>query len=104
MLAGFGEVARRLVRTYDTVVRLGGEEFVVLFEHTRLEQAYEITDRLRRIIGQTPLTTPAGPLRVTVSGGVTEVDRGGLEASLKAADEALYRAKKGGRDRLLLAA
>jgi diguanylate cyclase (GGDEF)-like protein/PAS domain S-box-containing protein len=104
VLAGFAGVARRLVRSFDTVARLGGEEFVVLFAHTRLDQAYEITDRMRRIIGRTPLTTPAGPLRVTVSGGVAAIGRGGLAASLKAADEALYRAKKGGRDRLLLAA
>jgi diguanylate cyclase (GGDEF)-like protein/PAS domain S-box-containing protein len=104
VLAGFAEVAQRLVRSYDTVARLGGEEFVVLFEHTRIDQAYEITDRMRRIVGQTPLATPAGPLRVTVSGGVAVINRGGLKASLKAADQALYRAKKGGRDRLLLAA
>jgi PleD family two-component response regulator len=56
------------------------------------------------VLGQIPLATPAGPLRVTVSGGVAEIGRGGLEVSLKAADQALYRAKKGGRDRLLLAA
>ena len=104
VLKGFAEIARRLVRTYDTVARLGGEEFVVLFEHTRIEQAYEVCDRLRRLLAQTPLTTPAGPLRVTFSGGVSVIGRGGMDGSLKAADEALYRAKKGGRDRLLLAA
>jgi diguanylate cyclase (GGDEF)-like protein/PAS domain S-box-containing protein len=103
VLKGFADLARQLVRTHDTVARLGGEEFVLLFEHTRLEQAYAICDRMRRILGQTPLATPAGPVRVTVSGGVVAIGRGGLEASLKAADEALYLAKRSGRDRLLVA-
>nr|WP_314446580.1 diguanylate cyclase [uncultured Sphingomonas sp.] len=104
VLKGFAEAARRLVRSHDTLARLGGEEFVIYFENTSLEQAYQVCDRLRRLVAQTPLATPAGPLRVTVSGGVAAIGRGGLEASLKAADDALYRAKKGGRDRLLLAA
>lgn len=104
VLRGFADIASRLVRSHDTLARLGGEEFVILFEHTTIDQAYEVCDRLRRIVGQTPLATPAGTLRMTVSGGVSNVKRSGLDASLKAADEALYRAKKSGRDRLLLAA
>jgi diguanylate cyclase (GGDEF)-like protein len=104
VLRGFAEALRRLIRAQDTVARLGGEEFVILFEDTSLEQAYQVCDRMRRIIGQTPLATPAGPLRVTVSGGVAVIGSDGLPSALKAADAALYRAKKGGRDQLLLAA
>lgn len=104
VLKGFADVARRLVRSHDTVARLGGEEFVILFEHTSVDQAYQVCDRMRRIVGQTLLATPAGPIRITISGGVATIGRGGLGASLKAADEALYRAKRGGRDRMLLAA
>ncbi len=104
VLSGFGEIARRMIRTNDTVARIGGEEFVILFEHSSIEQAYQVCERMRRVLGQTLLTTPAGPLRVTASGGVAVIGRGGLTAALKAADEALYRAKKGGRDQLLLAA
>lgn len=104
VLKGFAEVARRLVRSHDTLARLGGEEFVILFENTSVDQAYQVCDRLRRVVAGTPLLTPAGSLKVTVSGGVAVIGRGGLEPALKSADEALYRAKKGGRDRLLLAA
>lgn len=104
VLKGFADVARRLVRSHDLVIRHGGEEFVILFEHTQLEQAYQVCDRMRRFLGQTPLMTPQGPLRVTVSGGVAVLGKAGLNAALKAADDALYRAKKSGRDRLLLAA
>lgn len=104
VLKGFADLARRLVRGQDTLARLGGEEFVILFENTSIEQAYQVCDRLRRIVAGTPLATPAGSLKVTVSGGVAVIGRSGLEPALKAADEALYRAKQGGRDRLLLAA
>ena len=104
VLKGFAEVARRLVRSHDTVARFGGEEFVILFEDTSIEQAFQVCERMRRVLGATPLATPAGPLKVTASGGVAVIGRTGLSAAMKAADEALYRAKKGGRDQLLLAA
>lgn len=104
VLCGFGKLARRMVRASDTVARIGGEEFVILFEHSSIEQAYEVCDQMLRMLGRTMLTTPAGPLRITASGGVAVIGRGGLTAALKAADEAMYRAKKGGRDLLLLAA
>lgn len=104
MLKGVAEVLRRLVRTGDTVARLGAEEFVMLFEDTSLEQAYQVCDRMRRILSATPLATPAGPLRITVSSGVAVIGVTGLQPALKSADEALYRAKRGGRNQLLLAA
>ena len=104
VLKGFADIALRLVRSHDTLARLGGEEFVILFENTGVDQAYQVCDRLRRIVAGTPLLTQAGSLKITVSGGVAVIGRGGLEPALKSADEALYRAKKGGRDRLLLAA
>lgn len=104
VLKGFAEAAQRLVRGHDTLARLGGEEFVIFFENTSIDQAYQVCDRLRRVVGGTPLMTPAGSLKVTVSGGVAVIGRGGLTPALKSADEALYRAKQGGRDRLLLAA
>ncbi len=104
VLKGFAEVARSLVRGQDTVARLGGEEFVILFEDTSIDQAYGVCDRMRMRLGKTELATPAGPLTVTASGGVAMVGPDGLIPALKAADEALYRAKKAGRDQLLLAA
>jgi diguanylate cyclase (GGDEF)-like protein/PAS domain S-box-containing protein len=103
VLQQFSAFAQQLVRSRDTVARLGGEEFVILFEQTDVERAYQVCDRLRLLLATTPLDTPAGPLRLTISGGVAPLV-GGLEAALKSADQALYRAKRGGRDQLLLAA
>ena len=99
----FGALARRIVRANDYVARIGGEEFVILFPSTSLEQALQVCDRLRREISASPLAYGAGPVWVTVSGGLAEL-RHGLDDALKTADEALYRAKEAGRDRLAQAA
>ncbi len=101
VLKKFAEVALKLTRPGDMLARLGGEEFGLLFEDTSIEQAYEICERIRRELGDTILVND---VRVTVSGGVALLGSDGLAAALKAADEALYRAKESGRDRLLLAA
>jgi diguanylate cyclase (GGDEF)-like protein/PAS domain S-box-containing protein len=79
------------LRGEDTLVRFGGEEFLVLLPETELEQAAEIVERLRR-------QTPMGQ---TCSAGLALWDR--VESTddlLRRADEALYLAKAGGRDQL----
>lgn len=104
VLIGFARAAKGFVRGHDRMCRLGGEEFVVLFEHTSLEQAYDICDRLRLLMSASPITTEAGRIRVTISGGVAVIGETGLRSALKSADAALYRAKRAGRDQLQIAA
>jgi diguanylate cyclase (GGDEF)-like protein/PAS domain S-box-containing protein len=100
----FAALARRIVRANDYVARIGGEEFVILFPSTSVEQALQVCDRLRREISASPLAYGAGPVWVTVSGGLSQLSKGGLDDALKTADEALYRAKQSGRDQLAQAA
>lgn len=104
VLKSFAISALKLTRPSDTLARLGGEEFVLLIEDASIEQAFDICERIRREVGGGLIMVPPEELRVTVSGGVAALGPDGLGAALKAADEALYRAKKSGRDRLLLAA
>lgn len=104
VLKRFAEVALALTRPEDTLARIGGEEFGLLLANSSPEQAYAVCERIRQEVGRTPLAEALGDLRITVSGGVAKLGADGLDAALKAADEALYRAKKSGRDRLLLAA
>ena len=104
VLKTFARVAVKLTRPGDMLARLGGEEFGLLFEDTGIEQAYEICERIRREVSATVVAGSLVDLRITVSGGVAGLSAEGLATSLKAADEALYRAKQAGRDRLLLAA
>ncbi|UUR09245.1 sensor domain-containing diguanylate cyclase [Sphingomonas glaciei] len=101
VLKRFAEVALKLTRPGDMLARIGGEEFGLLFEDTSIGQAYEICERIRREVSG---TLRIAEVQITVSGGVAPIGPDGLAAALKSADEALYRAKQGGRDQLLLAA
>ncbi|HEY3434800.1 MAG TPA: sensor domain-containing diguanylate cyclase, partial [Solirubrobacterales bacterium] len=79
------------LRGEDTLIRFGGEEFLVLLPDTEPEQAAEIVERLRR---QTPMEQ-------TCSAGLALWDRvESIDDLLRRADEALYLAKAGGRDQL----
>ncbi len=93
---------RKRIRASDLAFRYGGEEFLVIYTGTRLEAALEICEDLRALLWASALAElPAG--RVTASFGATEVaaDRiEPLDEMLKRADEALYRAKAQGRNRV----
>jgi diguanylate cyclase (GGDEF)-like protein/PAS domain S-box-containing protein len=104
VLRVFAALARRIVRANDYVARIGGEEFVILFPATSVEQALQVCDRLRREISASPLAYGAGPVWVTVSGGLSQLRAAGLDEAMKTADAALYQAKQSGRDRLAKAA
>jgi diguanylate cyclase (GGDEF)-like protein len=86
------------VRSVDVVFRLGGEEFAVLLPHTEGLEAYAVAERIRNAVRdvfdghQVPLTVSCG-VATRPSGGV------GRKELLRAADGALYRAKRAGRDR-----
>lgn len=104
VLKGFAEVARRIVREGDLVARIGGEEFAFYFPDTTLPQALAVCDRLRLELGSSIFRAGSHLVAVTVSGGVAELGEHGIDAALKIADMALYRAKQAGRNQLALAA
>jgi diguanylate cyclase (GGDEF)-like protein len=79
---------------------MGGEEFCVFLSHAAEEQALEAAWRLLRAIRSRPVRTPAGELTVTASAGVAGWRRReSVEALIDRADQALYEAKRSGRDR-----
>lgn len=92
-----------MVRHSDNVARLGGEEFAIHFPHTSIEQAAQICDRIRIEMAETATFVGDDAIHVTISGGVAPIGRDGLDPALRAADDALYRSKRNGRDRLSLA-
>jgi len=92
-------------RGIDLACRLGGEEFVVMMPDCDLAKAYQVGERLRQCIEAAPFEVggKVGLLQVTASVGVAalEFDDGAPEQMLKRADEALYCAKRDGRNRVV---
>lgn len=96
---------RRALRDYDAVGRYGGEEFVAVLPKCDLDTARQVCERIRARVAEAPFDTGAGALPVTVSIGVAacEASHAGFDALVGAADQALYRAKQLGRNRVELA-
>jgi two-component system, cell cycle response regulator len=97
--------ATNTVRSVDLVARLGGEEFVVVMPETGPAIAAAVAERLRLAVASEPFAIRAGGagLPVTISIGVTTATARGEDRDrlLKRADDALYRAKADGRDRVV---
>lgn len=89
------------LRNVDIVGRMGGEEFALILPETDPQGAKLTVERLREYLGQLEVPTDSGNLSVTVSAGVTTVQDPSdtIEAALKRADEALYKAKGSGRNK-----
>jgi len=100
------DVARLLqdtLRTVDSVGRYGGEEFLVILPHTPPEEGRRTAERIREQIEQHAFRVGSRELRVTVSVGVASWEmegRNSPEALIREADQALYRAKEEGRNRV----
>jgi diguanylate cyclase (GGDEF)-like protein len=105
VLRAVGERINTAVRTDDTPARYGGEEFAVVLRRADAEQALEVAERIRQTIGAIPRRELGIQDAVSVSVGVAvsgsrDVD---LVTLLESADKGLYRAKREGRNRVVLA-
>jgi two-component system cell cycle response regulator len=93
------------VRGIDLACRYGGEEFVVVMPDTDISFAYMVAERLRRSVEATPFEISRDPkkLNITISIGIaaSEGEKDTAEALLHRADQALYRAKRDGRNRVV---
>ena len=101
------EAAHRLgkrLRSYDVLGRYGGEEFLVVLPRCDEDCAQAIADRMCNSVAAAPVTTKGGDIWITVSLGFALTGRADpmqMEDLLTAADDALYRAKREGRNRAI---
>lgn len=104
VLATVGQLLTNALRSCDIVARWGGEEFVLLLPSTSLEGAEQVAERIREQLASARIQDSTGDLvPVTASFGVaTYGDGETLEQLVDRADRAMYRAKSGGRNRVVL--
>lgn len=101
VLRAFSRVCMDLLRPSDLFARLGGEEFAALLPATDMVSAMQFSERLRAVLAETEIPFQGEAITVSASYGCAEFARAdSVQSLLAAADEALYRAKKFGRDRV----
>lgn len=105
VLREFATRIRKSIRGIDLACRYGGEEFVIIMPETDMAIATIVAERLRRRIASEPFTIQqgSGAISVTISVGIATLDAVDDSAAsiLKRADQALYRAKRDGRNRVV---
>jgi len=106
VLVAAAGVINRGIRSFDEVFRMGGEEILILLKDAQVMDGFMVVERLRADIAATPVTIPDGrAIRVTASFGLAEAQLH-LDADdlVTQADQALYEAKRTGRNRVVRAA
>jgi diguanylate cyclase (GGDEF)-like protein len=100
----FGDTARRNLRSSDLVGRMGGEEFAVVLADACRDNAFRVAERLRIAFAEAAETVGSLPVQATASFGVSIIQdpQETIEILLTQADQALYRAKALGRNRVVL--
>ena len=92
------------IRPSDFLVRIGGEEFVVVMPETKLEAAQKVAERIRSKIEKEKIVCGDKEISVTISIGVSQSnEHSSVESFFESADKALYAAKEGGRNRVISA-
>jgi diguanylate cyclase (GGDEF)-like protein/PAS domain S-box-containing protein len=105
VLKHFAQLMHSTLRKIDTAARVGGEEFAIILPGADSAAARIFTERLREIVSKTPVKHDGKTISVTVSIGIATMDPrdSSADETLIRADEALYRAKRNGRNRVELA-
>lgn len=115
LLNEIGAFFKKLIRDYDVACRFGGEEFVVLLPQTTPEHAYDLAERLRKDLSEQVFCSSIKEIRITASFGVSSIlnfpetiqqlnDESlnlYVDNLLATADDALYQAKKFGRNKVI---
>jgi diguanylate cyclase (GGDEF)-like protein len=99
-LQAFSRAVKAMLRRPDLLARTGGDEFTILLPDTPASAGIAAAERVRQAIEALEIPFERGPIKFTVSAGVAELNpaQGGWEGMMKRADEAMYEAKRHGRN------
>ena len=103
VLKTVAQMFQQSIRSTDLAARYGGEEFAVMMPETDTDDGIAFAEKIRSLVETTSIDTQAGSISVTVSVGVSTVPYPRIHSAkelIVSADKALYRAKKGGRNRV----
>ncbi len=103
-LRSIGEVLQRSLRTADFVGRYGGDEFLLVLPETSVQGTYQLAERIRVGVSQREFDLRGSILRLTISGGLVGYPAANVATSedlIDRADQALYRAKAAGRNKVV---
>jgi diguanylate cyclase (GGDEF)-like protein/PAS domain S-box-containing protein len=105
MLREFGSILSKLIRKPDIAARVGGDEFVVLAIESDVDSARKIAERIWSEINASQIEIDGAVIKLSISGGIAVYPCHGdqVEVLLKKADQALYRAKHAGKNRIFVA-
>lgn len=104
ILRDLATLLRGALRKSDHLARWGGEEFIALLPETGLEGALSVADQLRRLAAEATIALAGAAVTITITIGVSECCKEAtLHECIRAADDALYRGKTGGRDQVVSA-
>ncbi len=101
-IKALADICAKALRPHDILARYGGEEFVLTLPHTEPDGANIVAERIRTMVEQLEIATEQGKVRFTVSVGISTYKNGkAFEQVVERADQALYRAKQDGRNRVV---
>jgi len=102
ILKSVGLILNRYSRDIDIVGRFGGEEFIIIAPETDKKGAYIFAEKIRKIIEKTKFMYKKTRIKVTISAGVAErIETNSMQEIIELADRRLYKAKNGGRNRVV---
>jgi diguanylate cyclase (GGDEF)-like protein len=105
VLCKTSSLLKNSVRKKDTVARYGGEEFILILPEAGLEASFVIAERIRRLVENTPFEVGRAQVNITISMGISSFPSHrakSKEELVKMADQALYDAKRGGRNKVCI--
>lgn len=104
VLVHVSKILRAALREGDVALRYGGEEFMAVLPGASITDAFEIADRVRRLVAETVFQHGSNVVSLTISGGAAawpDFDASSADALVRQADESLYKAKEEGRNRII---